>query len=69
MCRFSATISIGLARNSILDQACLGWSLGGTRNYWKCLKAELRQENGEVVRATTQLELLALAASKDPKPR
>jgi hypothetical protein len=69
MSRFSAILSMGLARNSFLDQAYLGWSLGGTRNYWRYLKAELRQQNGEVVRVTTQLEPLALAASKDPEPR
>ena len=40
-----------------------------TRNYWKYLKAKLKRENSEVVSATTQLKLLALAASKDPEPR
>lgn len=30
-----------------------------TRNYWKYLKAKLKKENSELVRATTQLKLLA----------
>jgi cell filamentation protein len=30
-----------------------------TRNYWKYLKAKLKNENSEVVSATTQLKLLA----------
>jgi cell filamentation protein len=40
-----------------------------TRDYWKYLKAKLKRENRQVVIAPTQLKLLALAASKDPKSR
>lgn len=30
-----------------------------TRNYWKYLKAKLKNENNQLVSATTQLKLLA----------
>ncbi|HQW86138.1 MAG TPA: hypothetical protein PLH93_03080 [Flavobacteriales bacterium] len=29
-----------------------------TRNYWECLKSELKRENNDVVSATTLLKLL-----------